>query len=87
MPYTIKIWSYDLIGHMRVSIRVKANSKCETVEKTGERALAVSVKAPAKEGRANAAVIAAISEYFDVPKSRISIISGAGSRDKIVEII
>ena len=49
--------------------------------------MAVSVKAPAKEGRANAAVIAAISEYFDVPKSRISIISGAGSRDKIVEII
>ncbi|MBU0894961.1 MAG: DUF167 domain-containing protein, partial [Candidatus Omnitrophica bacterium] len=42
--------------------------------------------APAKEGKANEALIIALKHYFNVPKSRISIASGLGSKNKIVDI-
>ena len=72
---------------MRISVRVKANSKKESVEKIGEREFLVRVKAPAKEGRANEAVIELLSEYFNVPKSRISIAIGKSGKNKVVNII
>lgn len=72
---------------MKVSIRVKARAKLEQVEKIGETDFRVSVKAEAKEGRANHAVVELLSRYFDIPKSRIAIVRGHTSKNKIVEII
>lgn len=71
---------------MRISARVKPGSKVEAVEKTGEGEYIIRVKAPAKEGRANEAVIEALSEYFDIAKSRITITHGAGGRVKMIDI-
>lgn len=72
---------------MKISVRVKTNMKEEKVEKAGNiNIFNVSVREPAKEGRANKAVIELLSEYFNVPKSQIFIISGAKSRQKIIEI-
>lgn len=70
---------------MKISVRVKTNMKEEKIEKVGN-IFNVSVKEPAKEGKANKAVIELLSEYFNVPKSQIFIISGAKSRQKIIEI-
>ena len=39
-----------------------------------------------ENGRANAAVIDLLSEYFDVPKSKIQIIKGLAFRDKVVVV-
>lgn len=72
---------------MRVLVRVKANSKIEAVEKTGDNVFLVRVKAPAIEGRANSAVIKAMAEYFDVPRSRISVIHGLKNKNKLLEIM
>jgi uncharacterized protein (TIGR00251 family) len=47
----------------------------------------LSVKEPAKEGKANQAVIRLLSEYFGVPKSNISIIKGESSKNKIIQIL
>jgi len=71
---------------MKISVKVKPNSKSEKVEKIGET-YKLYVKEPAKEDRANLAVINLLSEYFKVPKSRISILRGKKSRQKIVEIL
>jgi uncharacterized protein YggU (UPF0235/DUF167 family) len=46
----------------------------------------VKVDAPARGGRANERLIAILAEHFDVPKSRIRILRGLASRDKLVEI-
>ncbi len=46
----------------------------------------VWVKEPAKEGKANQAVIKALAKYFSVPKSSVNIVSGAGGKQKIIEI-
>ena len=72
---------------MRITVKVKANSKEESVEKTGDREFSVRVKSPAKEGRANEAVVEILSEYFDIPKSRIKIAMGQTNKLKVIDII
>ena len=72
---------------MRISVRVKVNSKIEAVEKGEDNNFTVRVKAPAIEGRANDAVVKTLAEYFEIPKSRISVIKGLKSKIKLVEIL
>jgi len=72
---------------VRISVRVRPNSKIESVEKTSEREFTIRVKAPPTEGRANDAVVKALAEYFDVPKSRVSLSRGASSKIKIFDIL
>ncbi len=74
------------LAEMKISIRVKPNSKVEKIEKTGEL-LTVYVKEPARENKANLAVIDLLADYFKVPKSNISIVSGLKSKQKVVEVI
>ena len=52
----------------------------------GERngALAIALNAPPVEGKANEALIEFIAEILSIPKSRISIIRGETSRNKLV---
>lgn len=72
---------------MRITVKIKPNAKTEIVEKRSDGGFSVRVKAPAREGKANEALVKALSCHFNIPKSRISIISGLGSKNKIVEII
>ncbi len=71
---------------MRVFAKVKPNSKEEKVEKISASEFVLRVKAPAQEDKANAAVIELLSEYFDVPKSKVSIIKGQKNKNKIISI-
>jgi hypothetical protein len=72
---------------MKISVRVKANSKKEAVEKQETGEYTVFVKALPQEGRANEAVIKTLSLFFDVPKSNIRIIRGHTSKVKLIEIL
>jgi uncharacterized protein (TIGR00251 family) len=71
---------------VKISVKVKPNSKAVSVEKTAENIYAVRVKAPAKDGKANAAVIEALSKFFDRPKSRITILRGQTGKSKVIEV-
>ena len=71
---------------MRISVKLKPNSKVEKVEKTGEREYLIWVKAPAMENKANNALIKVLADFFDVSKSQVDIVSGLTSKQKIVEI-
>lgn len=71
---------------MRISILTKPKSKKEFVKKISDFTYRVAVKEEAKEGKANRAVVESLAEYFNVPKSSISIISGENIKQKIVEI-
>ena len=71
---------------MKISIRVKPNSKESQIEEIGPNHFAVKVKAPPKENKSNREVIEVLSKYFQVSKSRISILSGLKSKQKMVEI-
>ncbi len=72
---------------MKISVRVKPNSKEEKVDKLLENEYVLRVKAPPKEGKANLAVIELLSEHFGIAKSRIVILKGHKSKNKIVQIL
>lgn len=71
---------------MKVTISVKTNSKIESVEKISELEYLVRVNTPPVEGKANKRIIELLSDYFDVPKSKISLVKGEKSKKKIFEI-
>ncbi len=71
---------------MRIFVKVKPNAKVEKVEKVDDLNYFVSVKAPPTEGRANRAVVELIADYFKIPKSKVKIIAGFSSKNKVIEI-
>lgn len=71
---------------MRIEAVVKAGSKVIAVEKRKGGIYHIRVKEPAREGRANEAVIEALSDYLHIPKRLISIKRGLSSRNKIILI-
>ena len=72
---------------MKIKIKVKTNSSKEEIKKINESEFILSVKEPPIENKANQAVLKLLSEYFNVPKSNISILKGKTSRNKIIQIV
>ena len=71
---------------MRIQVKVKPNSRTEEVSQEGDSFI-VKVKEPPKEGKANQAVIKLLAEHFGVAKSRVRILSGLKSKNKVVEVV
>ncbi|MEK7624696.1 MAG: DUF167 domain-containing protein [Patescibacteria group bacterium] len=72
---------------MKIFVKAKPNAKEDKIEKISENNYFVSVKEPPVKGAANRAIIKILAEYFQKPYSRINIISGYASRQKIIEIL
>ena len=71
---------------MRISVKVKPNAKQDKIEKINESHFLVWIKEKPQEGKANKAAIKVLSEYFGVPQSRVILLKGQSSREKIFEI-
>lgn len=72
---------------MKISVRIKPNSRHrEEVVKNDDDTLTVYIKAPAIEGRANAAAIKLLAKYFGVASSKIKLVRGAASKYKLFDI-
>ncbi len=71
---------------MRIVVRVKPGSSKGPLIEQGENELIVHVKEKAIDGDANEGVIKALSEHFDVAKSRITIVRGHTGRIKQVDV-
>lgn len=71
----------------KIFCKVKPNAKEEKVEEISPGVCKVSIKEPPRQGRANLALIEALAKHFEVPPSRVRIISGQTSKQKIIEII
>lgn len=69
----------------KYSVLVKPGSSQEKVIKTDESEMIVYIRAKAHDGEANEALIKALAEYFDAPKTSLRIVRGATSRHKIIE--
>ena len=72
---------------MKINIKAKPSAREEKIEKIDELNYTVSVKEPPVKGKANEAIKNALAVYFKTGSARIKIISGWGSRNKIIEII
>lgn len=64
----------------------KGSSPDASSEAFREKNLKVWIKAPAKEGKANAELIKTLAKYFSVPQSSINILKGHKSKTKIISI-
>lgn len=72
---------------MKISVHIKSNSRHrEEVVKNDDDTLTVYAKAPAIEGRANAAAIKLLAKHFKVASSKVKLVRGATSKYKIFEI-
>ncbi len=71
---------------MKIFVKVKPNSKEESIKKLSDTNFEICVKEPPVKGKANAAIIKALAKRFGVPLSSVNIIIGHTSRQKIVEI-
>lgn len=72
---------------MKINVRAKPSSREEKVEKIDENNFVVSVKEPPEKGKANDAIRNALAVYFKTGSSRIKIVSGYSSRNKVIEIL
>ena len=70
---------------MRIEVKVKPNSKTEEVSQD-EGGFTVKVRQPPKEGQANQAVISLLAQHFGVPQSKVKILSGLRTKNKIIEV-
>ena len=67
-------------------VRVTPHAKQNKVVESDGVLRVYTTTAPEK-GRANGVVIELLSEYFNVPKSRIKILSGLTFREKTITIV
>lgn len=72
---------------MKISAKIKPNSRYrEEVVAGDDGSLVVYTKAPAIEGRANSAAVKLVAKYYGVAPSRVKLVRGATSRNKVFEI-
>lgn len=71
---------------MRITVKVKPGAKQEKIEDLGRNTFAVWVREPAKENKANFAVLEAIARHFGVGLGRVRLVSGVKSKEKTIEI-
>ena len=69
-----------------VPLHVQARARCTELAGVHNGALKLKISAPPVDDAANRAVVEFFSELMGIPKSRIRIVSGLKSRDKVLRI-
>ena len=75
MPKTLAI---------RVTPKAKQARVVEVVQIDGTTLYKVYVAVPPEDGKANAAMLKAMAAHLGVPKTALTLVQGATSRDKVV---
>jgi uncharacterized protein YggU (UPF0235/DUF167 family) len=68
----------------RLALRVTPGARTEGIEIDGGRLL-VKIRARPQEGAANEAVLALLAQALGMAKSRLSLVRGMTSREKLVQ--
>lgn len=71
---------------MRKQVKVKPNSKKQSIIEAEDGSLTVCLRSPPVDGKANDELIELLANKFNVRKSKIAIKLGLSSRTKLVEI-
>ena len=71
---------------MKLKLKVHPRASRQKILQKSATEYELWVNAPPDKGRANEAVLEAMSEKLGVPKSRLSIVSGLTSKNKTLEL-
>jgi len=77
-----KIRGNDII----IKVKIVPGSSKNKIIGVYNDALKITITAPPVEGKANKKCITYLAKYFDVAKSKIEIISGKNSKNKLIKI-
>jgi len=69
---------------IRLNVKVHPRASNQEIQKIGDREYKVRVLSPPSEGKANNEVIALLASHFHLPPSRVKILKGQNSRQKVV---
>lgn len=69
-----------------LAVRVHPGAKKNDVAGLHAGAVKISLTAPPVDGRANEALIEFVAELLRIPRARVSLVSGATSRMKVLRI-
>jgi uncharacterized protein (TIGR00251 family) len=78
----LPVWIERRKGSVLLALHVQPGARRTAVVGPHGNRLKVAVASPPAEGRANAALIAFLADRLDLPRSSISVVSGASSREK-----
>src|SRR5213080_5291222 len=70
----------------RLRLRVSPGARSARVVGRHGQAWKVRVAAPPEGGRANEAVVRLLAETLSLPRGAVTLVSGHGARDKIVQL-
>lgn len=71
---------------MRITVRVQPGARHPSVGGSVDGALVVRVAARAVDGKATEAAMRAVAEAFGVPRRAVSLVAGAASRRKVLDV-
>ena len=76
-----------LVLHLRVTPKAASDRIGEVrADAEGKEFVSVSVRAVPDKGKANEAVIKLLARHLGLPKSALSVVSGATDRNKVIAI-
>ena len=70
----------------RIPVRVQPRARQDEIAGERNGVLVVRVTAPPVEGRANDAARKLLARRLGVPSSRVNVVRGASSRDKLIDV-
>lgn len=73
-------------GTKRINVRVQPRASSNEIVGYRDGILRVRLQAPPVDGAANEALVRFLADEFGVPRRQVRIVSGSGSRNKIVEV-
>jgi uncharacterized protein (TIGR00251 family) len=85
-PVALPSWLGQRRDEWLISLRIQPGARAEGVVGLYDDALKIRVRAPALDGRANAALLRYLSERLGVPLGALTLVRGAMSRDKAVAL-
>jgi uncharacterized protein YggU (UPF0235/DUF167 family) len=71
---------------IQIGLHARPGARTEKVSLGADGRLLASVRAPALDGRANAAVVEAVARALDLRPRQVRLVRGLRSRQKVVEI-
>jgi len=72
---------------LKISVRVRPGAKEEKVEKLADGGYAISVRAKPQEGKANYALRELLAGHFGISRSRVILVKGEKSKNKVFEVL
>jgi uncharacterized protein (TIGR00251 family) len=86
MNETPDIFAQDVSDGCTLSVRVHPGARKNGITGTHAGAVKIALTTPPTDGRANEALIALLAELLRLPRARITLLTGATSRTKLLSI-